>query len=595
MKKLKDIWLKSIIYRVFIQRYRRYFIIGTISLIAVDIINIFPPLIIKKTIDILSGDINMRSVAYYSGLFLLATFFQGVCRYFWRINFIGTSFRCEYDLRMAFFKHIETLSQNFFQKYTTGDLMSRATNDMNAIRMAVGPGILIGLDALLYFIVIPPIIIWLSPKLSLFTCILMPLTPFIAYKIKNVIDRQFCSVQEQFSRICEKVRENISGIRVVKSFNIAPQEEAALRKLSQDFVKKNLTLAIPQSLLGPAFEYITYLGIIILLCIGGRMVIQGDITLGTMVAFQSYISMMIWPMTAVGWFLSLSQRGNASMKRIDEIMAEKAEFDMNHTANKKLTLKGDIEFRDIRFQYHEKDKWILKGINLKIHAGQRVAIVGPIGSGKTTLISLLPRILPVKDGNVFVDGMDINTMDIKLLRKCIGFVPQEAFLFSERIADNILFGSESKESDKSVREFAHMVKIESEIQKLPDQYDSFLGERGINLSGGQKQRLTIARALAVHPDIVIMDDCLSAVDVQVENIIIKNIITRFPNKTLIIVTHRLPAIRDFDLIVVMKDGIIIEKGTHAELMKINGEYSALYTRELLEEGLEIQHEQKENK
>ncbi|QII13863.1 putative ABC Multidrug Transporter (ATP Binding Cassette) [Candidatus Kuenenia stuttgartiensis] len=587
MKKLKTLWQRSIVYRVFVKKYRRYFIIGAISLITVDIINIFPPLIIKKTIDMLSGDGNMRSMVYYIGLFLLATFFQGVCRYVWRIYFIGTSFRCEHDLRMAFFKHIETQSQRFFQKYKTGDLMSRATNDMNAIRMAVGPGLLIGLDALLYFIVIPPIIIWLSPKLSLFTCILMPLTPFIAYKIRNVIDRQFCSVQEQFSRISEKVRESISGIRVVKSFNISQQEEAVLRELSRDFVKKNLKLAIPQSLLGPAFEYITYLGIIMLLCIGGRMVIQGDITLGTLVAFQSYISMMIWPMTAVGWCVSLLQRGNASMKRIDEVMEEKPEIDKHSVTSKKVTLKGDIEFRDVHFQYYKQDKWILKGIHLKIRAGQRVAIVGSIGSGKTTLLSLLPRILSVKDGTVFIDGMDINAMDVTLLRRCIGFVPQEAFLFSERIADAILFGNAGAGTDENVRELARMVKLEAEIQKLPDQYESYLGERGVNLSGGQKQRLTIARALAVNPDIIIMDDCLSAVDVQGEHFILHNIATKFPGKTLIIVTHRLPAIRDFDVIVVMKEGMIVEKGTHAELMKMNGEYSALYRKEELEEGIEI--------
>src|SRR5574337_541991 len=274
-KQLRVLWEKSIIYRVFVRKYKRYFIFGTISLIAVDIINIFPPLIIKKAIDILSKEVNLHKIASISGLFILVIFCQGVCRYLWRMNFIGTSFRCDYDLRMAFFGHIEALSQRFFQKYRTGDLMSRATNDIGAVRMAVGPGFLIGLDALFYFFVVPPIIIYLSPKLSLYTFLLMPITPFIAYKIKDVIDRRFREVQEQFSRISEKAQENISGIRIVKSFNMSRQEQGIFRGLCKDFMTKNLKLAIPQSLLGPAFEYITYMGIILLLFIGGRWSLMG--------------------------------------------------------------------------------------------------------------------------------------------------------------------------------------------------------------------------------------------------------------------------------------------------------------------------------
>jgi len=585
IKGIRQIWGKSIIYRVFVKKYKRYFIIGTISLFIVDIINIFPPLIIKKAIDLLSDNASLVKIAYLSGLFILVTFFQGVCRYFWRIHFIGTSFRCDYDLRMSFFKHIETLSQKFFRKYKTGDLMSRATNDINAIRMAVGPGLLIGLDAVFYFFVIPPIIIYLSPKLSLYTFLLMPLTPFIAYKIKDVIDRRFCRVQEQFSKISEKVRENVAGIRVVKSFNIASQEEKALRDLSNDFVRRNLKLAIPQSLLGPAFEYITYLGIIILLYVGGKMVINGDTTLGTLVAFQRYISMMIWPMTAIGWSLSLLQRGSASMKRIDEVMHEKPDIVTKHIGINEFEPKGDIEFRDVYFRYEGQEKWALKGINLKIYAGQHIAIVGGIGSGKTTLINTIPRIIPVKDQSVYIDGRDINTIPIKLLRKSIGVIPQETFLFSDRIVDNIMFGADGEKLSDSYgngKECAHLAKIDAEIQKLPRQYESYLGERGVNLSGGQKQRLTIARALAINPAIIIMDDCLSAVDAQVEDAIIRNISARFDRQTHIVVTHRLPAVRHFDTIVVMKDGMIVEKGTHEELMKMNGEYSLLYTKEAME-------------
>jgi len=585
LKKAREFWEKSLIYRVFVKKYKRYFIIGTLSLIAVDIINIFPPLIIKKVIDVFSNEVNLSKIAVLSGLFILVSLSQGVCRYLWRIHFIGTSFRCDYDLRMAFFGHIETLSRKFFQKYKTGDLMSRATNDIGAVRMAVGPGLLIGLDAIFYFIVVPPVIIYLSPKLSLYTFLLMPLTPYIAYKIKDVIDKRFRDVQEQFSRISEKVQENTSGIRIVKSFNMSRQEERLLRDLCKDFMKKNLKLAIPQSLLGPVFEYITYMGVILLLFMGGKMVLEGAITLGTLVAFQRYISMMVWPMTAIGWCLSLLQRGNASMKRIDEVMDERSEIVSKIDTTRQFTPKGEIEFRDVNFRYDNQTEWVLKGINLKIPAGQRVAIVGPIGSGKSTLASMLSRMIPVSDKSLFIDGVDINTIDIKILRRHIGYVPQDTFLFSERITDNLLFGIETAGGSNNVEELARMAGIESEIQELPYRYESYLGERGINLSGGQKQRITIARALAINPNIIILDDCLSAVDARVEEIIIKNILQKFPGRTMLVVTHRLPAVRNFDMIVVMQDGMVVEKGTHEQLIKINGLYTSLYTKEVLEEKL----------
>lgn len=582
-KQLRMLWEKSIIYRVFVKKYKRYFIFGTISLIVVDIVNIFPPLIIKKTIDILPKETHLTRIVTFAGLFILVSFCQGVCRYLWRMNFIGTSFRCDYDLRMAFFKHIETLSQRFYQKYRTGDLMSRATNDIGAVRMAVGPGLLIGLDAIFYFFVIPPIIIYLSPKLSFYTFLLMPLTPIIAYKIKNIIDRRFRDVQEHFSRLSEKVQENISSIRVVKSFNMSQQEERRFLWLSRDFVKKNLKLAIPQSLLGPTFEYITYMGIIILLFIGGKMVIGGVITLGTLVAFQRYISMMVWPMTAIGWCLSLLQRGKASMKRIDEIMEETPVIVTNDKGKEQFIFTGNIEFRDVNFRYDPEKEWVLKGINLKISSGQRIAIVGPIGSGKSTLVNMLPRIIPTNKQSIFLDGVDINTINIKVLRERVGFVPQDTFLFSEKIADNILFGAKTEGSDNTSPRFARIVGIEEEIQELPHKFESYLGERGINLSGGQKQRISIARALAINPSIIILDDCLSAVDARVEDAIMKNILINFPGKTLIVVTHRLPAIRGFDIIVVMKDGMIVEKGTHKQLIVANGLYTSLYTKEVLEE------------
>ncbi len=576
----------NLAYRVFIKKYKRYFIYGVISLIVVDIINIIPPLLIKEVVDTLTSSGSITKILYISGIYILISLVQGIGRYLWRMNFIGTAFRCEYDLRMGFFKHIETMSQSFFQKYKTGDLMSRATNDLTAVRMAVGPGMLIGFDALFYFILIPPIVIYLSPKLALYTFLPLPLMPYFAYKIKNVIDKRFRKVQEQFSNISEKAQENISGIRVVKGFNMSNQEEKTFSRLCKDFVKKNLSLVIPQSLLGPVFEYITYMGIIILLLVGGNMVLEGTITLGTLIAFQRYISKMVWPMTAVGWCLSLYQRGKASMKRVDEIIDINPEIVTDKSAIKNIQPTGRIEFKDVSFRYNENEDFTLRNINLKINPGQKVAITGSVGCGKTTLVSLIPRILPAEHNKILLDDIDINKIDIKELRKHIGFVSQDTFLFSEKIRNNISFGNPELSDEHKVKAFADMSMISKEIDDLPEGYDSYLGERGINLSGGQKQRISIARALATDPRILILDDCLSGVDARTEEAIIQNISTVSNGSTLIVVTHRIPAITKFDLIVVMQEGRIVEKGTHQQLSKREGIYKSLYEKEVVKENLE---------
>lgn len=578
---------ENLIYRVFIKKYKRYFIVGTVSLIIVDVINIIPPLLIKEAVDTLTNRGSRTRILYISGIYLLVSLIQGAGRYLWRTNFIGTSFRCDYDLRMAFFKHIETLSQSFFQKYKTGDLMSRATNDLTAVRMAVGPGLFIGLDALFYFFLIPPIIIYLSPKLALYTFLPLPLMPFLAYKIRNMIDKRFKTVQEQFSCISDKAQENLSGIRVIKGFNMSNQEGKIFRHLNSDFVKKNLSLIIPQSLLGPVFEYLTYMGIIILLLLGGNMVMEGAITLGTLIAFQGYISKMVWPMTAVGWCLSLLLRGKASMKRVDEVMNIKPEIVDCMSAIKNIQPAGKIEFRDVNFRYRKYGNFVLKNINLEIMPGQKVAIVGPVGCGKTTLVNLIPRILSAEENKIFLDDIDINKIEIRELRRNIGFVSQDTFLFSEKIKDNITFGNPELLDEQKIRDFANISMVSGEIENLPKGYDSYLGERGINLSGGQKQRISIARALAINSKILIFDDCLSGVDARTEEAIIKNLYTAVRGRTLIVVTHRIPAVKNFDLIAVMNEGKITGTGTHLQLSREKGLYKFLYESEVVRERLEI--------
>jgi ATP-binding cassette subfamily B protein len=374
---------------------------------------------------------------------------------------------------------------------------------------------------------------------------------------------------------------------VVKGFNMSNQEEKTFSRLCKDFVKKNLSLVIPQSLLGPVFEYITYMGIIILLLVGGNMVLEGTITLGTLIAFQRYISKMVWPMTAVGWCLSLFQRGKASMKRVDEIMDISPEIVSSKSAIKNIQPTGRIEFNDVSFRYNKNEDFTLRNINLKINPGQKVAITGSVGCGKTTLVNLIPRILPAEHNKILLDDIDINKIDIKELRKHIGFVSQDTFLFSEKIKNNISFGNPELSDERKVITFADISMISKEIDDLPEGYDSYLGERGINLSGGQKQRISIARALAIDPRILILDDCLSGVDARTEEVIIRNITTEANGRTLIVVTHRIPAITEFDLIVVMQEGRIVEKGTHQQLSEREGIYKSLYEKEVFKESLEI--------
>jgi ATP-binding cassette subfamily B protein len=316
------------------------------------------------------------------------------------------------------------------------------------------------------------------------------------------------------------------------------------------------------------------------------MVLEGTITLGTLIAFQRYISKMVWPMTAVGWCLSLYQRGKASMKRVDEIIDINPEIITDKSAIKNIQPTGRIEFKDVSFRYNENDDFILRNINLKINPGQKVAITGSVGCGKTTLVNLIPRILPAEHNKILLDDIDINKIDIKELRKHIGFVSQDTFLFSEKIKNNISFGNPELSDERKVIAFADMSMISKEIDDLPEGYDSYLGERGINLSGGQKQRISIARALATDPRILILDDCLSGVDARTEEAIIKNISTVANGSTLIVVTHRIPAITKFDLIVVMQEGRIVEKGTHQQLSEREGIYKSLYEKEVIKENLE---------
>lgn len=317
------------------------------------------------------------------------------------------------------------------------------------------------------------------------------------------------------------------------------------------------------------------------------MVLEGTITLGTLIAFQRYISKMVWPMTAVGWCLSLFQRGKASMKRVEEVMDINPEIVSSKSTIKNIQPTGKIDFRDLSFGYNEHNDIVLQNVNLNIIPGQKVAITGPVGCGKTTLVNLIPRILPAEDNKIFIDDIDINRMDVKELRRHIGFVSQDTFLFSEKIKNNISFGNPDMFDERKVREFADISMISKEIDDLPEGYDSYLGERGINLSGGQKQRISIARALAIDPRILILDDCLSGVDARTEEAIIKNISEAVKQKTLIVVTHRIPAIKEFDLIVVMQEGRIVEQGTHQELNERKGIYKSLYEKEVIKENLEI--------
>ncbi len=580
MKFIQSFLKNSEYIRAALWRYRSYVFFGLIALAIVDVLEAVAPLLVKRAVDLVVVHGVQQELFEIAGIYLLITIVQGLGRYGWRMYLIRSSLYAGRDMRLKFSDHLMHLSASFFDRKRVGDLMSMAVSDVEAVRMAIGAGVLTFADAVFYLISIPIAMFWLSPKLALISFAPILVVPWVVIYCERRIHERFQKTQESLSELSAMAQENINGIRVVKSF---AREDAQIRRfeaMGREYVQLNLRLNRVQSIFGPVLDFVTCLGLVGVLLFGGKDVMQGSLTIGTLIAFHRYFQKMAWPMTALGMAFTLYERAVASTDRVRGILVEKS--DIVESPAPKLpegaSLKsspsrwktaGKIEFRKLSFRYRSDLPWVLKDLDLTIEAGERIGILGAIGSGKSTLLSLIPRMYPIDPGMLFVDGVDVNHWPLKHLRAQIGYVGQEVFLFKQSVWENVAMGFSEGAPEQAIR----LAAIEGEVKV----------EDGVDLSGGQKQRLTIARALVREPSILILDDALASVDVETEGKILENLASRPGKKTELFAVHRVSVVQSLDRIVMMDHGKIIQMGTHVQLMQ---ERSGLYRRYYDQQNLE---------
>jgi len=503
-----------------------------------------------------------------------------------RQTIIVVSREIEFDLRGDFWKHIQLLPMRYFQNTSTGNIMAHATNDINAIRMFIGPAVMYSIDTSVRLIMVLILMLSLNTSLTIYALLPLPLLSVLVYKVGKLIHSKFTVIQEKFATLTTLAQENFSGIRVIKSYVREESEMKRYAEHSQDYLKKNMNLVKTQAMIMPILFLITGLSIIIVIWLGGTKVINGELTLGEITAFIVYLGILIWPMIAFGWVINIIQQAEASMKRLNKILSEPYEITETEKTNYSIKgIKGDIEFKNVSFRYNENSSFILKNINLKIRAGSTLAIMGYTGSGKTSFINLIPRLYECTEGEVLVDGINVKELPLEVLRTNIGVVQQESFLFSDTILNNISYGR--REVDQSlVNKVTGIAQFDKDIQEFPLKYETIIGERGVTFSGGQKQRACLARALAIDPKILILDDSFSAVDTSTEEEILKNLKNFMRERTSIVISHRISTVKDADKIIVLSDSKIAEEGTHEELVAKGGIYADLHYKQLLEQELE---------
>lgn len=569
--------------RPYLWRYRRGLAIGMGALLLKDLAAAAMPLMIRGAIDALTAGLGPERFVTFAAYLVALSLAKGIFQYWMRVILIGISRDIEYDLRNDLFRHLVSLSPDFYGRTRTGDIMARATNDLNNVRMMLGPGIMYWTETALTFVLAIAVMVSVDWRLTFFALLPAPLVSAAVIFFGRRIHERFERIQAMFSDISSRVQENVAGVRMVRAFAQEDAELDRFERLNRDYIAQNIRLVRISGLFTPLLEALIGLTFLVVLFVGGYQVLGGNISLGGFVMFNTYMGMLVWPMIALGWVVNLMQRGSASMGRINQLLKEKPSIAAPPSPAAGAGARGEIEFRGVVVAYPAGRA--LDGVDLRIPAGSTVAVVGHTGSGKSTLVSLIPRLLDPTAGQVLLDGTDLRDIDPAALRRLIGYVPQETFLFSATIAENIAFGVEHA-TEEEIRRAAELADLAADIESFPQRYKTTVGERGLTLSGGQKQRTAIARALLRNPRILILDDALSSVDTLTEERILQGLSGVMHGRTVILISHRVSTVRQAGEIVVLEKGRIVERGAHSELVVAGGYYADLSQKQMLEEELE---------